>query len=279
MARTDPRNRTRYWTDDQLAGLSCLHADFTAHDYAPHSHDGFVIAATEAGGAEFTSRGAVGEAKPAVLLVFNPAEPHAGRMGRSRRWRYRSIYLSDAAIGDVVRALGLEAPPYFTANMVGDADLIADFLALHQTLDRGRDALSRRERLVGAFGRLFSRHGSGGRRIEAAPRDRHRLARVIEMMQDRHAESLGLDELGAAVGLTPFQLIGLFKRETGLTPHAYLVQIRLKAAMEALATGVPIAAAATSAGFYDQSALTRHLKQCHGVTPLQFAQGARNFRQ
>ena len=53
MARVDPRNRTLYWNDRRMAGLSCLCADFTDHAYAPHSHDALVVAVTEAGGSEF----------------------------------------------------------------------------------------------------------------------------------------------------------------------------------------------------------------------------------
>jgi len=40
-------------------------------------------------------------------------------------------------------------------------------------------------------------------------------------MRERHAERLTLDELAATVELTPFQLIGLFRRGVGMTPHAY----------------------------------------------------------
>lgn len=278
MARIDPRNRTRYWDDPRVAGLSCLHADFTTHDYAPHAHDGFVIAVTEEGGAEFTSRGEVAEATPKVLLVFNPDEPHSGRMGRSRRWRYRSLYLAEAAIAEVARILGIPAVPHFTRNRVSDPDLIGAFLDLHQALDRGEDPLRQRELLAGSFGRLFRRHGSGPR-IESATKAPSRFARVAEMMQDRFAANLTLEEMAGAADLTPFQLIALFKRETGLTPHAYLVQFRLQAAMRSLKAGVPIAEAATAAGFYDQSAFTRHLKQSFGVTPLQFARAGFNFRQ
>lgn len=150
VARIDPRNRTRYWDDPRVAGLSCLHADFTTHDYAPHAHDGFVIAVTEEGGAEFTSRGEVAEATPSVLLVFNPDEPHSGRMGRSRRWRYRSLYLAEAAIAEVAHMLGVPAVPHFTRNRVSDPDLIGAFLDLHQALDRGEDPLRQRELLAGA---------------------------------------------------------------------------------------------------------------------------------
>ena len=84
--------------DARIAGLSCLCADFTDHAYAPHSHDALVVAVTEAGGSEFRSRGEAHEAAASALLVFNPAEPHSGRMARSRRWRYRGLYLDGAAL-------------------------------------------------------------------------------------------------------------------------------------------------------------------------------------
>jgi AraC-like DNA-binding protein len=276
VARVDPRNTTRYWHDAQVAGLSCLHADFTAHDYAPHSHDALVVAVTELGGAEFRSRGRVDEATSSVLLIFNPDEPHSGRMGRSRRWRYRSLYLGERAIGAVARTIGVETLPYFTRNVFADADLIDAFLRLHRRLDEGRDRLAAHELLVDSLGTLFRRHGSAGRQIAAAPHDRSMVAGIIELMRARYAESLTLDELGAAARLTQFQLIGLFKRVLGLTPHAYLTQLRLEAAIRSLKAGTPLAETALAAGFYDQSALNKHFKRCYGITPRQFARATRN---
>jgi AraC-like DNA-binding protein len=97
------------------------------------------------------------------------------------------------------------------------------------------------------------------------------LSRVVKRMTTQHAESgLTLNEMGLWVGMTPFQLIGLFKRTAGLTPHAYLTQLRLKAAIRQLKAGAPIAEAALASGFYDQSALTRHFKRSFGITPLQY---------
>jgi len=270
VARIDTRNRARYWRAGELPGLSLLHADFTCHDYAPHSHAALVVAATEAGGSEFRSRGRTEEARADMLLVFNPGEPHSGRMGRSDRWRYRALYLTESALDGVAATLGLSALSYFTANRFADAELVQAFLALHRALEAPRDDAGARERLVGCFGALFGRHG-GGRKPARAPRDRARFAAAVALMRDRHADRLTLDDLSASVGLTPFQLIGLFKRAVGLTPHAYLTQIRLEAAMRQLRARHPIAEAALAAGFYDQSALTRHFKRAYGITPQQYA--------
>lgn len=271
MARVDRHNTTRYWNAPGVDGLSCLHADFTTHDYAPHQHDAFVVAVTESGGSEFKSRGRSDEARESVLLVFNPAEPHSGRMGWSKNWRYRSLYLTQPAIDAVTADLGIDRPAYFMRNVLGDADLIAAFARLHRSLDDGLDLLEERELLVASFGQLFMRHGEGARSIATAPRDEAAVSRVAKRMASQHAQSgLSLSEMGLWVDMTPFQLISLFKRTLGLTPHAYLTQLRLKAAIRQLKAGVPIADAALASGFYDQSALTRHFKRSFGITPLQY---------
>ncbi len=274
MARIDPRNSSRYWRDPRVPGLSCLVADFTSHDYAPHSHEAFVVAVTEAGGAEFKSRGLADEAKASTLLVFNPDEPHSGRMGWSQRWVYRGFYLTPPAIETLKTALGLDATAYFTRNSFHDPDLIEAFLDLHRILDEGNDPLEERELLLRSFGALIRRHAAGEPRLALPTRDQAKVARIREIMRERHAEELTLEQLGAEVGLTPFQLIALFKRGAGLTPHAYLTQFRLKTAIAALGRGATIAAAALDAGFYDQSALTRHFKRAYGITPLQWVRAA-----
>ena len=287
MPRVDPRNRTRYWNDSHVAGLSCLCADFTDHDYAPHSHEALVVAVTEQGGSEFRSRGEVHEATASALLVFNPAEPHSGRMAKSRHWRYRGLYLTEAALDSVAEVLGIDRVPYFTANMFFDADLIAAFLSLHQALQLGTDALLEHEKLVASFGELFRRHGSGASRIPGPSRDDRAIARLRALMHERYCEPLTLDDMGRLVDLTPFQLIGLFKRAVGLTPHAYLTQIRLKASIREMRHGSSIAQAALAAGFYDQAAMTTHFKRAYGITPLQWVRAAgersshfaRNFGQ
>ena len=212
MARTDPRNTTRYWWDRSTPGLSLMTADFTTQEYPPHTHEAFVIAVTETGGSMIKSRGIVEEAHASALFVFNPAEPHAGWMGWSEHWRYRSLYLTQSAIDAVAQGLGIDEVPYFTRNMFGDADLIAGFLSLHRALEEGRDLFRERELLFGTFGRLFQRHGSGGGRIAPAPQDQVILESVIDLMKARYWDDLRLEDLSAEVGLTPFQLIGLFKR-------------------------------------------------------------------
>lgn len=274
MPRIDPNNSARFWRDRHLGGLSLMHADFTTHEYPQHTHDALVIAVTEQGGSVVKSRGALQDATPSTLFVFNPGEPHGGSMGRSARWRYRSLYLTRSALARLAEEVGIGEAPYFTRNSHTDRELIGTFLATHLALEEGRDAFAERELLVGAFGTLFRRHGSSQSRIGLPPRDRVLLSKAIERMRAEFAGNLRLESLAAGLGLTTFQLIGLFKRTVGLTPHAYLTQLRLGEACRHLRRSSALAEVAAAVGFYDQSALSKHFKRCYGITPLQFARGS-----
>jgi hypothetical protein len=151
MARVDTQNIARYWWDRRAPGLSLMHADFRTQEFAPHRHEALVVAATEVGGAVVKSRGVAEQADASTLFVFNPAEPHAGWMGASPRWRYRSLYLELNAIEEIARGLGLQTVPYFTRNQLSDRELVSDFLALHRALEDGRDSLLERELLMTSF--------------------------------------------------------------------------------------------------------------------------------
>lgn len=278
MARIDPRNRTRFWWDGHTPGLSLMCADFTTQEFRPHSHDAFVIAVTETGGSVIRSRGDEVEVKQRKLMVFNPAEPHEGWMGRSDHWQYRSLYVSEPAIELIADGLGIEEFPYFMHNSILDQELVSEFLGLHRMLEHGRDLFGNRDALYRTFGALFQRYGVSGRKIEQSPSDRVLFERASRILRERYPENLLLEEISHQVGLTSFQLIGLFKRCTGLTPHIYLIQVRLAAAAKFLRQGMSIAEASLAAGFYDQSAMTNHFKRYLAVTPMQYAAAWRDCR-
>jgi AraC-like DNA-binding protein len=190
-------------------------------------------------------------------------------MRESRYWRYRGLYLAQPAIDHILTALGLARLPGFTTNAINDARLIRGFTAAHQAFADSDDALAR-ERLIAAFGDLFALPAAGGVVQQHRGCSRAAVDRALAMINDGFRDRLTVDRLAAAVGLSPFQLIRQFNRATGMPPHAHLVRRRLHVAIRAIRRGASLPNAATSAGFYDQSALTRHFRRAYGITPGQY---------
>ena len=98
-------------------------------------------------------------------------------------------------------------------------------------------------------------------------RERGSVARVKALLAQRYAEDLPLSVLAAEAGLSSHHLIRAFRRETGLTPHAWLINLRVEAAKAQLKRGETPVAVASATGFCDQAHLTRAFKARIGVTP------------
>jgi AraC-like DNA-binding protein len=73
-----------------------------------------------------------------------------------------------------------------------------------------------------------------------------------------------------------FRLSRQFKQAFGRTPHAYLVQLRLRAARTLLACGGEPAQVAIDVGFSDQSHLGRWFRRAYRITPAAYRRACTN---
>ena len=97
------------------------------------------------------------------------------------------------------------------------------------------------------------------------------LLAVIEALDMRYAEPLGLDELAAAAGWSGAHLHAVFREHLGTSPHQYLIQRRLRVARELLAsTRQPIADVAAACGFSGAAAFCRTFRRGVGATPAAY---------
>lgn len=89
--------------------------------------------------------------------------------------------------------------------------------------------------------------------------------------------ALGLRDLAARIGCSPYHLSRAFHAETGLTLTAYRARIRVLHALEALEAGHPdLSALAADLGFADHAHLTRTVRRACGHTPSALRRRLRN---
>src|SRR5258708_33339193 len=109
-------------------------------------------------------------------------------------------------------------------------------------------------------------------RIATKPRA---VTQAVDFIPDNYAGGLSLSDIAAAAHLSPFHLSRIFKKATGVSPHQYLLQVRVNSARSLLTAGAggrSLAAVAAAVGLADPSHLTRHFKRMPGVTPQQLRQ-------
>ena len=98
-----------------------------------------------------------------------------------------------------------------------------------------------------------------------------RLRRSVEFMHNNFARDLQLGEIAAAAYLSEFHFARLFKRITGVTPHAYLASLRVEHARRLLvATDLSVAEVGERVGYQSASHFGKVFRQATGVTPTAF---------
>lgn len=79
-----------------------------------------------------------------------------------------------------------------------------------------------------------------------------------------------LDDMADTAFMSKYHLIRTFKHETGLTPHQFQLQNRIRKAQRLLEEPATIAEVALAAGFCDQSHFIRHFEKIVGLTPTDY---------
>jgi AraC family transcriptional regulator len=99
-----------------------------------------------------------------------------------------------------------------------------------------------------------------------------KLRAAVDYIEAHLDSGLSLDDLAAAVHLSPYHFARMFKISTGLPPHQYVITRRVERAKALLQGGgdLTLAQVAARSGFWDQGHFTRHFKRLVGVTPKRF---------
>jgi AraC family transcriptional regulator len=83
-------------------------------------------------------------------------------------------------------------------------------------------------------------------------------------------EPVEVGALAELAGRSPFQFTRVFARSVGMTPHRYIVHLRLQRAIELVRDGRSgLAEIAAHTGFADQSHLSRWVRRVYGVSLTQ----------
>jgi AraC-like DNA-binding protein len=261
---------TYFWRVPRYRGLECLRATFRRYSYTRHTHETYAVAGILDGCETFFHRGEQRYAAAGAIAVVCPDEVHDGAP-HGGGFEYRTLYPSAALMQEVAEDVAgrpLAHPPWFRHSVIRDPELMGMLVRLHATLSAGAGEvflIEQDTRLIAFLTRLIVRWAD----LDASPlpQESRLVARVRDYMEAHLADEVELADLAQLAGVSRSHFIRAFQRETGQTPHAYLMDRRFRAASRLLERGDAPGEVAAACGFFDQSHLNRVFKARMGVTP------------
>ncbi|MBR2837558.1 MAG: helix-turn-helix transcriptional regulator [Kiritimatiellae bacterium] len=243
-----------------------------------HVHPGCVeVSLCRRGNLVFESMGESYPFLPGMVFVSQPSEPHRLRHNPKGLMLYCILFRIPAA-GESILGLAPDESQWLVRELTHFP--VRLFPAT--------------ERVKRAFERLFEAYDTAGRRsaarrlkvktaalelllslveaphAPASPKGKHnpKVSAVADEMR-RHPEAdYPLDEIARRTALSAVAFNDAFKRATGLPPHAFLLDLRVKAAAKDLSgTSDSVAAIARRYGFASPQHFATAFKRIMGVSP------------
>ncbi|HEV7372164.1 AraC family transcriptional regulator [Arenibaculum sp.] len=276
----------RFWRDDALPFIEARSVeDGRCVNYGKHTHQTFSIGAVTAGQSLYVNGRERRRVGAGTVVIINPEQVHAcnpvagdpgaGDPGAGdpggAAWSYRMLHVDASWLAGLQHELGagdgvdMRA---FATTATTDPVLYRGLNHLYEALtDAAAEPLRRQASAVAFFSELQ-------RRLDPAPARPAPASGPIERAADFIAGNcsapLTLDDICAEVGLSPSYLIRAFAKRYGMTPHAYLVDRRIRRGQAQLKRGGAIADVALDCGFADQAHFQRSFKRLVAATPGQY---------
>ena len=259
-----------------LLGLSNFQSARTGTE--EHVHPGCVeISLCLRGNLMFESLGESYPFLPGTVFVSQPSEPHRMRHNPKglmlNRILFRIPHGDETVLdlpSDESRWLVHEMTHFPVRLFPATERVKVAFARMFEVYDAaGRRSASRRLKMKSAALELLVSLVEAPH-APASPKGKHnpKIDAVVEEMRKRPEEDYPLDALAKRAALSMVAFNDAFKRATGLPPHAFLLDLRVKAASKDLQSReVSVAEVAKHYGFSSPQHFATAFKRIMGVSP------------
>jgi AraC-like DNA-binding protein len=256
----------------EFDNLELLQARYSTHVFPRHWNETFIIQIVTQGLNEFYCGRAMHRVPAGSIVLINPHEIHTGYSVGNVPLVYRTIYPPADLLAEMAAQIsGCKAGiPFFPAAIVWDGALSKMLVKAHQACEAGREQLASQSLLLIALTVLIRRHAD--KKISWRPlgKEIDRVKQAKNYIEDNFSRHVSLHDLAKVSHLSPFHFLRAFRKEAGLPPHEYLINVRIARAKALLTQDHPIAQMAYETNFTNQNHLHRQFRRLVGVTPGQY---------
>ncbi|QNI38013.1 AraC family transcriptional regulator [Edaphobacter albus] len=260
----------RLWRHVNLYEVELFHGSYQKYQFAKHFHRVPAIGVVDRGAMSTYCRRENHVVGTGTVLLLNPGDVHAPAPAGTSGWSFRMFYLDPSFLA-TISPDGQREIPRFVAPFVHDRELANKLFRLHVAMESKGQRLEFEDTFVSILLDLTQRYAESPSSSASVKQDRSVIGMALQYLETNYHRNLSLADLANLSAYGSSHFLRLFRETVGLTPHAYLTQLRVERGMSLLQSGLSIVEIANCLGFVDQSHFTKSFKKILGVTPGRYA--------
>ncbi|MEH7781436.1 AraC family transcriptional regulator [Bacillus safensis] len=246
----------------KVANITALSASLGDFQYKNHAHMEYAIGVTLRGIQHYHLEGKLQLSHPGGVMLFNPDQAHNGMAHNEEGLDYVMIYIDPKVFAEVSEK---KDNIYFDTPIMYDQRLKQSVVHLAQAILNEQDEALCSELLLSLADILIETNPSS-----ILQNDNTLITKAKEMLYDDLGSVPKLEEISKELNLSKFQLIRLFKSQTGITPYQYFLNCKIERAKKLIDKNKDIYAAVAECNFVDLTHLNKHFKKMYGITAFEY---------
>lgn len=238
---------------DNTSGMciDCVIGSNVNHNFPTHIHDSICIGLITKGKRYLTLSGNTEVFREGEMFVINKNEPH------SIRQDYPHDYIA-------ITAKGMDSD--INLNNRIDSNLCRA-LFLNVFLSIGENNI---DKIIDSWNQLYQHLIENEKSDEILSDNMGILIKSLSYIQNHYQEPIKVDDIAQSGAVSKFHFSRLFKDLTGLSPHNYLIQYRLRKSYNQLKSDSSVFDVAVNSGFYDSSHFIKLFYEHMAVSPKEY---------
>ncbi len=257
-------------------GIELKSATFINKSFPVHFHHDWSFVLMEEGSELTTVHDKTFQLHANTLIITPSYVPHCGAGNLNAYWKYKALYLNNDVVKYLLQSIQLDYTeiseiPYLISY---DVNLIRQFKSLDQII---RNNHSTEDILSYIFLELVKAYIE----LPGEPKfDKIQIDYLDELkleIRKNFKDKLSLGGLSKKFRTNKFNILRQFRKYTGLTPHEYMMALRIEYAKDQIVTQNTLVDIAYAVGFYDQSHFSHYFKKYVGVSPSDYQKNLQYF--
>jgi len=248
-------------------GLKTIVGKNISNNFPVHTHESYIIGLLTSGATYcYTLRGTALLTAGDIYLI-NAREPLSFQNPNSGVYDYLTFCCSKRLLTNIFAPKSeVNQSPlslYFIDIKLKDAQLFDTLLQTYRLLQKKSTPEAKQTSINTALDELI-KHCN----VTFFPEVIKNKAQLF--IEQNPQLNLSLTELAKIANLSPYHFLRQFKKEVGVSPYQYQLQLRIKVAQSLLQQNYSIAEVALETGFTDQSHFTRFFRKHVGINPGEY---------
>lgn len=258
---------TKMYSCEKLPFIELRYSNANQH-YKKHFHETFSLGANKEGKSVYINRENKYNLDKNKLTIINPYDVHCCNSTGETLNKYYMMYLDVVWCENIQKILDPSTISFqkMSEDFLEDETFYVRFITLCDFIYEENSTLEKENELLNFYFDFFSLFTKNTNKAQ----NNEKFDTIKSFLDINYKENLSLDEIADIFKLNPFYIIRLFKLNLNMTPHTYLLNVKINQSKKLLKEGMSLVSTALECGFYDQSHFHRNFVKYTAITPKEY---------